>query len=51
MNAPRRVVAAGAAGYLAINVSALLAEVKPRTVFDCVAYGAYSFETSGSLIS
>src|SRR5881227_798937 len=27
------------------NLDALLNETRPRTVFDCVAYGAYSFET------
>src|SRR5690349_10526965 len=27
------------------NLDALLDEVNPRTVFNCVAYGAYSFET------
>ena len=32
------------------NLDALLDEVKPRTVFNCVAYGAYSFETDPSLI-
>jgi dolichol-phosphate mannosyltransferase len=32
------------------NLDALLAGVKPRTVFDCVAYGAYSFETDSKLI-
>ena len=32
------------------NVDALLANVKPRTIFDCVAYGAYSFETDSDLI-
>jgi dolichol-phosphate mannosyltransferase len=32
------------------NLDALLNEVKPRTVFNCVAYGAYSFETDPSLI-
>jgi len=26
------------------NLTALLERVQPRTVFDCVAYGAYSFE-------
>ena len=26
------------------NVATLLDRVQPRTVFDCVAYGAYSFE-------
>jgi nucleoside-diphosphate-sugar epimerase/glycosyltransferase involved in cell wall biosynthesis len=32
------------------NLDLLLDEVKPRTVFDCVAYGAYSFETDSQLI-
>lgn len=32
------------------NVSALLDEVKPKVVFNCVAYGAYSFEVDGPLI-
>ena len=32
------------------NLDALLEEVRPRTIFDCVAYGAYSFETDGQLI-
>jgi dolichol-phosphate mannosyltransferase len=32
------------------NLDALLAEVRPRTVFTCVAYGAYSFETDSQLI-
>jgi dolichol-phosphate mannosyltransferase len=32
------------------NVSALLDEVNPRTVINCVAYGAYSFETDSNLI-
>jgi nucleoside-diphosphate-sugar epimerase/glycosyltransferase involved in cell wall biosynthesis len=32
------------------NLDALLNEIKPRTVFNCVAYGAYSFETDPSLI-
>jgi polyisoprenyl-phosphate glycosyltransferase len=32
------------------NLDALLNDVKPRTVFNCVAYGAYSFETDPSLI-
>ena len=31
-------------------LDALLDEIKPRTVFDCVAYGAYSFETDSALI-
>lgn len=32
------------------NLDALLDEVRPRTVFHCVAYGAYSFETDSELI-
>ena len=32
------------------NLDALLDEVQPRTVFNCVAYGAYSFETDSQLI-
>ncbi len=32
------------------NLDALLAQVNPRTVFNCVAYGAYSFETEPQLI-
>jgi nucleoside-diphosphate-sugar epimerase/glycosyltransferase involved in cell wall biosynthesis len=32
------------------NLDALLNETRPRTVFNCVAYGAYSFETDPSLI-
>ena len=32
------------------NQRQLLDAVKPRTVFDCVAYGAYSFETDSELI-
>ncbi len=32
------------------NLDALLDEVRPRTVFSCVAYGAYSFETDPQLI-
>ena len=28
----------------------LVANVRPATVFDCVAYGAYSFETDSNLI-
>jgi polyisoprenyl-phosphate glycosyltransferase len=32
------------------NLDALLAEVRPRTVFNCAAYGAYSFETESELI-
>lgn len=32
------------------NLDALLAAVKPRTVFNCIAYGGYSFETDPQLI-
>ena len=32
------------------NLDALIERVRPRTVFDCVAYGAYSFETDSQLI-
>lgn len=32
------------------NLDQLLDSVKPRTIFDCVAYGAYSFETDPALI-
>jgi len=32
------------------NLDALLEGVKPRTIFDCIAYGAYSFETDRELI-
>jgi polyisoprenyl-phosphate glycosyltransferase len=32
------------------NLDALLETVQPRTIFDCVAYGAYSFETDSQLI-
>ena len=32
------------------NLDSLLSAVKPRTIFDCVAYGAYSFETDSQLI-
>ena len=32
------------------SLDLLFADVKPRTVFNCVAYGAYSFETDGQLI-
>ena len=32
------------------NLDALLDELKPRTIFNCVAYGGYSFETDPSLI-
>jgi len=32
------------------NLDALLNETKPRTVFNCVAYGGYAFETDAALI-
>jgi dolichol-phosphate mannosyltransferase len=32
------------------NLDRLLDDVRPRTVFDCVAYGAYSFEVDAPLI-
>lgn len=32
------------------NLDSLLKEVRPRTVFNCVAYGAYSFEKDSDLI-
>lgn len=32
------------------SLTNLINEVKPRTVFNCVAYGAYSFETDSQLI-
>jgi dolichol-phosphate mannosyltransferase len=32
------------------NLDALLEAVRPRTVFNCVAYGGYSFETDSQLI-
>lgn len=32
------------------NLNQLLQEIKPRTIFNCVAYGAYSFETDSQLI-
>src|SRR5438445_12371366 len=32
------------------NLDALLEQTRPRTVFHCVAYGAYSFETDAPLI-
>jgi polyisoprenyl-phosphate glycosyltransferase len=32
------------------NLDALLKQVKPRTIFNCIAYGAYSFEVDGELI-
>ena len=35
---------------VALNLDRMLDEVRPRTVFNCIAYGAYSFETNGELI-
>ena len=32
------------------NMDELLQRIRPRTVFNCIAYGAYSFETAGDLI-
>lgn len=32
------------------NLDAVLDTVRPRTIFDCIAYGAYSFETDSNLI-
>ena len=32
------------------NLDALLHDIRPRTIFNCVAYGAYSFETDAQLI-
>jgi len=32
------------------NQDFLLDKVRPKTIFDCTAYGAYSFETEGKLI-
>ena len=32
------------------NLDAMLEGVKPRSIFDCIAYGAYSFETDRELI-
>ncbi len=32
------------------NLDAMLEGIKPRTIFDCIAYGAYSFETDRELI-
>ena len=32
------------------NLDGLLDEVRPRTIFNCIAYGAYSFETESELI-
>src|SRR5215471_9672286 len=32
------------------TVVALLDTIRPRTVFNCIAYGGYSFQTDASLI-
>ena len=32
------------------NLDHVLNDLRPRTIFDCVAYGAYSFETDSQLI-
>ena len=32
------------------NLDAVLEQVKPKTVFNCIAYGAYSFEIDAKLI-
>lgn len=32
------------------NIDQLLDEIRPRTIFNCVAYGAYWFETNSDLI-
>ena len=32
------------------NLDQLLDDIRPRTVFDCIAYGAYSFEVDSPLI-
>jgi polyisoprenyl-phosphate glycosyltransferase len=32
------------------NLDALLSQTSPKTIFNCVAHGAYSFETDSSLI-
>jgi len=32
------------------NLEALLKDVQPRTIFNCAAYGAYSFETDSQLV-
>jgi len=32
------------------NLDAVLEQVKPKTVFNCIAYGAYSFEVDAKLI-
>jgi len=33
-----------------VNLTGVLDQVGPKTVFNCVAYGAYSFETESALI-
>ncbi len=47
---PARNVREFDAARSALNLDRLLDEVQPRTVFNCVAYGAYSFETDSELI-
>jgi dolichol-phosphate mannosyltransferase len=32
------------------NLDRVLEQIKPRTIFNCIAYGAYSFETDSQLI-
>jgi polyisoprenyl-phosphate glycosyltransferase len=32
------------------NLDLLLDDIKPRTIFDCIAYGAYSFEEESQLV-
>ena len=32
------------------NLDSILDDVRPRTIFNCVAYGAYSFEVDSQLI-
>lgn len=32
------------------NLDMLLEETRPRTIFDCIAYGAYSFEDAPALV-
>jgi len=32
------------------NLDFLLEKTQPRTIFDCTAFGAYSFETDSQLI-
>ena len=33
------------------RLDALLDEVKPKTVFDCIGYGAYSFEIDADQVT